>query len=360
MKVRDDGQGAVVYQKSPKCLFVKDGDEWLFQAGSKAIFDAAMNHLKQNVAGRTAMEFPLDYTNDDEYMQEVQHLRSYLEKKIPHSEEIQEIVDEKGSEFFWDKWDFSFSGVNNFSDWQVDKDIVDSAINQIHRASLSPYSCFVDLSGDSFAVFTGRSEYELMEELSNVTEETPFTLESINQSRAQKTNPERFKHMPKPVLSSRVATDPDDFRLQQGPAFHLKSDGTWGVEDAPLSVTQDARFSGFLAIEGYWCVVFELGGEEWAQKAAGELSMAKLANLSATAKRHSKIASRVAGLGPEVPAQRIVDRLYDSPYEWAWKAARHVEQSGMSEADAIQYLYDTPYETAWVIANELEKFKAGK
>ena len=126
MKVRNDGQGAVVYQKSPKCLFVKDGDEWLFQAGSKAVYDAAMKHLKRE----------------------------------------------------------------------------------------------------------------------------------------------------------KTAADPDDLRLQEGPAFHLKPDGTWGVEDVPPSVARDARFSGFLAIEGYWCAVFELGGEEWAEKAAGEMPPETLASVA--------------------------------------------------------------------------------
>ena len=205
MKVRDDGQGAVVYQKSPKCLFARDGDGWIMQAGSKALFDAAMNHLKQH----------------------------------------------------------------------------------------------------------------------------------------------------------KISADPDSLRLQEGPGFHLQPDGTWAVGPVPPVVARDARFSGFLAIEGYWCAVFELGGEEWAQKAAGEAPVdSPMAKLSAIGGRHmrrlSRIAFRVAGLRPEVPAQRVVDRLYDSPYEWAWKAAKHVERSGMSEADAIQYLYDEPYEAAWTLANELE------
>jgi hypothetical protein len=113
MKIRgSDNQAVVVYQKTGKCLFKKEGDEWLFQAGSKAIYDAAMKHLKHE----------------------------------------------------------------------------------------------------------------------------------------------------------KIAADPDDLRLQEGTAFHLQPDGTWAVEDAPAAIVQDARFSGFLIIEGYQCVVFELNGEEWAQK----------------------------------------------------------------------------------------------
>lgn len=151
MKVRSDGQGAVVYQKSPKCLFARDGDEWLFQAGSKAVYDAAMKHLKRE----------------------------------------------------------------------------------------------------------------------------------------------------------KTAADPDDLRLQEGTAFHLQPDGTWAVESAPPSVAQDARFSGFLAIEGYWCAVFELNGEEWAQKAAGEIPMAKLSAIArrvaevhtgeTAMDRFERIASRIVG-----------------------------------------------------------------
>ena len=180
MKVRDDGQGAVVYQKSPKCLFVKDGDEWLFQAGSKAIFDAAMNHLKQNAAGRTA-------------------------------------------------------------------------------------------------------------------------------------------------------TDPDDMRLQQGPAFHLKSDGTWGVENVPLSVTQDARFSGFLAIEGYWCVVFELGGEEWAQKAAGELPTdSPMAKLSTIARR---IAGDMRHIGPG-------SYLHDEEYMKRVEEMREYLEQRIPHSEKLQALAD--------------------
>lgn len=138
IKVRGDGQGAVVYQKTPKCVFGKDGDEWIFQAGSKAVFDAAMKHL-------------------------------------------------------------------------------------------------------------GRE---------------------------------------------RIAADPDGLRLQEGPGFRLQPDGTWAVDDVPAVVAQDARFSGFLAIEGYWCAVFELDGEEWAQKAAGEVPAdSPMAKLSA-------IASRIAGCTP--------------------------------------------------------------
>lgn len=142
IKISHDGRGAVVYQKVPKCVFVKNDDGWLFQAGSKAIYGAAMNYLKQRAA---------------------------------------------------------------------------------------------------FAAKIASEEH-------------------------------------------------DDARLQPGPAFHLQPDGTWEVKEVPPAVTRDARFSGFLAIEGYWCMVFELNGKQWAQKAAGDIPedspMAKL----------SAIAARVAHL----------------------------------------------------------------
>jgi hypothetical protein len=140
VKIKPDGQGAVVYQKSPKCLFAKDGDEWFLQAGSKAIFDTAMSHLRKN----------------------------------------------------------------------------------------------------------------------------------------------------------KIASDSDDIRLQPGPAFHLQPDGTWLVENVPPAMAKDARFSGFLAIEGYWCAVFELNGEEWAQKAAGDVPEAE-AKLASIARR---VAGNVRHIGP--------------------------------------------------------------
>lgn len=90
------------------------------------------------------------------------------------------------------------------------------------------------------------------------------------------------------VASSRTSADPDDMRLQPGPAFHLQPDGTWAVEDVTPVVAQDARFSGFLAIEGYWCAVFELNGEEWAQKVAGNMPEAE--------EKLASIARRIAGI----------------------------------------------------------------
>jgi hypothetical protein len=68
------------------------------------------------------------------------------------------------------------------------------------------------------------------------------------------------------VSNLKRASDVDEMRLQPGPAFHLQPDGTWAVEDAPSIVVQNARYSGRLTIEGYLCAVFELNGEEWAQK----------------------------------------------------------------------------------------------
>jgi hypothetical protein len=54
------------------------------------------------------------------------------------------------------------------------------------------------------------------------------------------------------------------------------------VEAVPPDVAKEARFSGFLAIEGYWRAVFELNGEKWARKAAGSIpeAEAKLASIA--------------------------------------------------------------------------------
>jgi hypothetical protein len=86
------------------------------------------------------------------------------------------------------------------------------------------------------------------------------------------------------------AAGENEMRLRPGPGFRLQADGTWAVEAVPAAVTRDARFSGFLAIEGYWCAVFELEGEEWAQKAAGQVPP------DSPMARMSAVACRVAGL----------------------------------------------------------------
>lgn len=60
------------------------------------------------------------------------------------------------------------------------------------------------------------------------------------------------------------------------------------------------------------------------------------------------IAARLAAIPPDV--QKIVDYLYNTNYEWAWKAAGQIETIGMTKDVAVQHLYDLPYEKAWVIA----------
>lgn len=69
------------------------------------------------------------------------------------------------------------------------------------------------------------------------------------------------------------AVDVDDMRLQPGPAFHLQPDGTWVVESVPAGTVKAAKYSGKLAIEGYLCAVFEIGGDQWAQKIGSGVSV---------------------------------------------------------------------------------------
>lgn len=70
------------------------------------------------------------------------------------------------------------------------------------------------------------------------------------------------------LVNRKTAADPDDMRLQPGPAFSLQPDGIWTVDSVTPVVAQEARFSGFLTILGYVCAVFEVGGHQWAQKVA--------------------------------------------------------------------------------------------
>lgn len=82
----------------------------------------------------------------------------------------------------------------------------------------------------------------------------------------------------------RVAYEGDEFRLQPGVGFYLKDDGNWGVADIPDEIVREARFSGYLTIQGYRCIVFEYAGQQWAQKATGTVASLE------------RIAARIAGI----------------------------------------------------------------
>lgn len=67
----------------------------------------------------------------------------------------------------------------------------------------------------------------------------------------------------------------EDFKLQPGVGFHLKPDGNWLAEKIPPEVLQEAKFSGYLTIEGYRSTVFETKNkEQWAQKSTGTSALA--------------------------------------------------------------------------------------
>jgi hypothetical protein len=64
-----------------------------------------------------------------------------------------------------------------------------------------------------------------------------------------------------------MAVYADEPGLTPGKGFFLESNGNWGVKDIPGNVVQEARFSGYLTINGYNCAVFEMPNEQmWAQK----------------------------------------------------------------------------------------------
>jgi len=55
--------------------------------------------------------------------------------------------------------------------------------------------------------------------------------------------------------------------LSPGVSFRLQPDGSWSPENMPHRVLVEAKFSGYLTIQGYRCSVFEMpDGAMWAQK----------------------------------------------------------------------------------------------
>lgn len=98
-----------------------------------------------------------------------------------------------------------------------------------------------------------------------------------------------------PRHGTRTAYEGDEFRLQPGVGFYLKDDGSWGVADIPDEIVQKARFSGYLTIQGYRCIVFEYNSQHWAQKATGTVAM----KISRLARRIAVRWIRSAYSGPD-------------------------------------------------------------
>ena len=64
-----------------------------------------------------------------------------------------------------------------------------------------------------------------------------------------------------------------EVKLQPGVAFRLQPDGQWKPEKLPPEVLKEAKFSGYLTIQGYRCSVFETPDKnQWAQKSTGTLA----------------------------------------------------------------------------------------
>src|SRR5580693_5854090 len=62
-------------------------------------------------------------------------------------------------------------------------------------------------------------------------------------------------------------------KLQPGVAFRLQPDGQWKPEKIPPEVLKEAKFSGYLTIQGYRCTVFEMPDKnQYAQKSTGTLA----------------------------------------------------------------------------------------
>lgn len=63
--------------------------------------------------------------------------------------------------------------------------------------------------------------------------------------------------------------------LQPGVGFHLEPSGSWKAKEIPPEVVKDAKFSGYLTIEGYRSTVFETKDkQQYAQKSPGVSELA--------------------------------------------------------------------------------------
>ncbi len=106
--------------------------------------------------------------------------------------------------------------------------------------------------------------------------------------------------------------------LQPGAGFHLKPDGTWEVKDIPPKVLTEAKFSGYLTIEGYRSTVFETPDkEQWAQKSTGTAAEAVASGLPDASRpngfgmsRFLAIATRVAK-GDDIVSQ--IQETFEQP-----------------------------------------------
>jgi hypothetical protein len=82
-------------------------------------------------------------------------------------------------------------------------------------------------------------------------------------------------------------------KLTPGVAFHLQPDGSWSPEKLPSDVLTDAKFSGYLTIDGYRCSVFETPDKSmWAQKSVN--TPATVSSFSKASRSMDSVASRVA------------------------------------------------------------------
>ena len=460
MKIRgSDSQGAVVYQKSPKCLFGKDGDEWFFQAGSRTLFDAAMRHLKRDKVAADSddlefqksessprsdeFEFPtqMRYHPSDKDLEQLRRMAplrvhdikqkhpalfsrvKFLLRNLGGGLVTTEIVDRISDSL--ERTTYELTTNKYHGDWQRSISYDDDSENpperdpQITLVVLADSKLKQDLEArglwDLFRAVNldamnhgsyhpsaetalgfarleidPEGEFVLIDELQSDHESCAITIKKLledverewpgirKESRGRIDNivntsgiasgdlaieaaklGKHLKHFenivahavsvfakhngfsklywhtyhggmklkpgsspPRRVyedapeannftmtpnkpfdlpaefwnraaaltarVAHRIASDHDGMRLQLGPAFHLQPDGTWAVEAVPSDVVREARFSGFLAIEGYWCAVFDTGGQTWAQKAAGDIPEIET-KLSSIARRVARL-----------------------------------------------------------------------
>src|SRR5690606_6031074 len=70
-----------------------------------------------------------------------------------------------------------------------------------------------------------------------------------------------------PTRIIKMAVYADEPGLSSGKGFFLEPGGRWAIKDIPEDVVEEAQFSGYLTIQGYNSVVFEMpNGQMWAQK----------------------------------------------------------------------------------------------